>query len=82
MGILVWWNYHAYSMGQAFHRRYTMHPIGDREAPPLRKYLNPLVLIELFTFNFRGFFMAIYNTFLTAFGRFNENPLELAHAKG
>lgn len=82
MGILVWWNYHAYSMSHTFHHRYTMHPIGDREAPPLRKYLNPLVLIELFTFNFRGFFMAIYNTFLTAFGRFNENPLELDHAKG
>ena len=59
-----------------------MHPEGDREAPTLRQYLKPLLLFELFTFNFRGLMRAVYNTLLTACGRFNKNPLETDHSKG
>jgi fatty acid desaturase len=55
--LLGWFNFHHYRASHTYHHLYTLHPRGDREVV-LPKYpsLEPLYLLQLFTFSVTGGF--------------------------
>ena len=56
---LAWFNYHDYALSHTYHHRYTLHMDGDREVElPKTPSLRALYLLQLFTVNIFGGFMA------------------------
>ena len=75
--VFAWHNHRDYAMSHTYHHRYTLHPEGDREVElPKVPSLNPLYMLQLFTFNITGGFesAAIYpilkRTIRVALGKF------------
>ena len=73
LSVLTFWNYNEYRMSHTYHHRYTLHPDADREELlPRNPSLHPLVLLEMLTFNLRGFWRQLRFTLRTALGRFDS----------
>ncbi|MBT3273873.1 MAG: fatty acid desaturase [Spirochaetales bacterium] len=65
--LLGWVNFHHYKRSHTFHHLYTLHPRGDREVVlPGNPSLRVLLLLRLFTFDFKVFWMMVKNTFMLA----------------
>ena len=53
--LLSWQNFHHFRISHKYHHMYTLHPRADREVVlPMYPSLEPLYLLQLFTFNITG----------------------------